>query len=459
MLLLSAAACGGSDGGGGSAGPGFQGALSVFEPDPTNLEAEPNDTLAQAHQLGDLRPGGQTSVVGSISAAGSDQLDIFEFQAPERVTIDVALADIAGGSGDLDVFIYDPVSLQIVQQAASLSTSETTSFVARGTFFVVVDVTGADADYELSLSGRAASGFQEFEPNDTLAQANYLGTLALGEVVTVQADGADPGSDVYLFSIPVGLTLSFRLTATDPQGDYEVDLFDVTQGIGSAMFLERFDSGPPVESGQRAASPMSLYALEVFPFEPNDVSSYTLEIANGVLSLQGVTVDAPARRKIAKRSTAAVAAAFAKDPVQLEGIFRAPGPVCRGDVIVQFEDDRPSHRPGHRRGPGTPHGCRSAATPLQGALRDRARADRGRGRPYGHGRGGDPSGYARRGPRRARSPGPDHGPAPGRGAAERHLLQPPVALRADRATPGLGNHHWQQRCARGGPGHGDRGGD
>lgn len=341
LLLLPAAACGGS-GGGGSAGPGFQGALSVFEPDPTTLEAEPNDTLAQAHQLGDIRPGRDASVLGSISAAGNDQLDIFEFQAPERVTVDLALADVAGGAGDLDVFIYDPVSLQIVQQAASLSPSEATSFVAKGTFFVVVDVTGADASYELSLTGRPAAGFQEFEPNDTLAEANYLGTLALGEVVTVQADGADPGSDIYLFSIPAGQTLSFRLTATDPQGDYDVDLFDVTQGIGSAMFLERFDSGPPVESGQRAANPMSLYALEVFPFEPNDVSSYTLEIANGVLSLQGVTADPPARRRISKRSTAAVAAALTKDPVQLEGVFRAPGPVCRGDVIVRFEDERPS---------------------------------------------------------------------------------------------------------------------
>ena len=35
---LLTAACGGSDGGGGAA-PGFQGALSVFEPDPTILEA------------------------------------------------------------------------------------------------------------------------------------------------------------------------------------------------------------------------------------------------------------------------------------------------------------------------------------------------------------------------------------------------------------------------------------
>ena len=152
LPLLALAACGG--GGDDDPIPGLAGSLSVFLPDQTTLEAEPNGTLAQAHQLGDLAPGESLRVLGAITEGMPDELDVFELRAPERVVVEATLTAVST-SADLDLYVYDPVSLQIVQAYATNAGSEAGSFAAKGTFFIVVDSFSMDSDYELSLTATA----------------------------------------------------------------------------------------------------------------------------------------------------------------------------------------------------------------------------------------------------------------------------------------------------------------
>ncbi|MEM8709566.1 MAG: S8 family serine peptidase [Planctomycetota bacterium] len=330
-LALLLASCGGSDDGGGGVQDRLSGTLSVLVQDETVLEAEPNGTVDQAHILGELVAGQARTVVGAVSETGGatpDQ-DVFQVVAPERVSIDVALNGFSPAS-DIDVFVFDAVSLNQVAAFASSSASETGTFVARGTFFLLVDSASGDSDYELSLTASAApASIAEVEPNDSASTGEYLGTFDDFDQVTFAGDGTAVDSDFVLLAVPAAATLNVDLTFGAGE-DYDVVVTDVTGGFGSAMTLATFDSTLASEVGMVSISAMSLIAVEVRPIS-GAISAYSLQLS-GASAREGagfdsVVAEAPA---LARLSTLPRASADAGAQVAHASFS--------GDLIVELKE-------------------------------------------------------------------------------------------------------------------------
>ena len=83
--LLSLSACGGGGGGGGGTTGSVAGTLAVLATETSTLEAEPNDTAAQAHRLGNLVPGEARRILGNITDDNMvDPLDAFQVVLDQR---------------------------------------------------------------------------------------------------------------------------------------------------------------------------------------------------------------------------------------------------------------------------------------------------------------------------------------------------------------------------------------
>jgi serine protease len=325
-LSLGLAACeSGSDdgsGGGNSASDRLTGVLSVLQTDDTSLENEPNGTVDQAHILGDLLAGQTRTVVASAADTSDD--DIFQVVAPTRVLIDVVL-NASDPASDLDVFIFDSVGLQQVETFASNNASESGSFVAQGTFFVLVNSAVGSSDYELSLSASAlGASVAEAEPNDTALDGAYLGTFGNGDAVTFTGNGTGGTSDFLLLALPEAATLDVSLDF-DGGEDYDLFFSDATADISNPVALSSLTSVNVPETGQVMVNAMTLVAVEVRPIG-GAVSNYTLQIDGDAFRLaggNGTTGGAPAALSRARRGTR-LAMAHRSFP---------------GDLIVQLSPD------------------------------------------------------------------------------------------------------------------------
>ena len=276
-LALGLAACGGGgDDSPDSSGASAQltGVLGLLQTDSVSLENEPNGTVEQAHILGSLVAGQTRSVVGSVIDTNDD--DIFQVVAPERVRIDIALDAMDAGS-NLDVFIFDPVGLQQVATFASTNASEAGSFVAQGTFFVLVEADSGSSDYELSFTATGlGASIDEMEPNDGAFGGEYLGTFGSNDQLTFTGDGADPGSDFIVLAVPEATTLNAGLLF-DAGEDYDLFFFDVTADIGSPSLLGSVATNNVPEVGQVMVNAMTLVAIEIRPISGAS-SAYTLDL-------------------------------------------------------------------------------------------------------------------------------------------------------------------------------------
>lgn len=336
-LLLGAGCGGGGSGGGGGGGPApgtnLAGTLSVFLPDPTTQEAEPNDTISQAHFLGDIGPGDQLSVVGTIMETGADTIDVFEFRAPSRLLIDLELQGIST-QADLDVFVIDPVGLQPVQRYITMSSSESGTFAAQGTFFVLVDAFSQDSDYELRLAGRALLGaIAESEPNDQARDGDYLGTLEPGDEIDVAGAGVSASSDFFLFAAPSGSEFTFDLLASGGD-DFDVYVYDVTTDIVNPVLLASFETSGAQETGTVMFASMTTFALEVRPFGGAD-DPYSLVITSASFDVAPVQ----GGLSLAPRASLDTARELARGDDVLARASAPSAEVMRGDIIVQLARD------------------------------------------------------------------------------------------------------------------------
>jgi len=259
-------ACGGGSSGGGPDNGSIRGNLVVLAENSSTLEAEPNDTIAQAHVLGDLMPGGTRNVLGSITDDGSDDFDGFRITATERVTIDLQLL-AESMSADLDVFIFEPVSMQVVKRFETNNASEMGSFVLDGTFFVVVSAFVGSSTYELRLTATAAPAvLAEVEPNDIGGQAMYLGVLEDAEALAIDGELiAMDVADRFLVALPAAGPFSFNLT----HGlgiDFDVTLSDATADVLNPTVIQQFTSGTSPEAGSINVGAMTLVEVKVEPF-------------------------------------------------------------------------------------------------------------------------------------------------------------------------------------------------
>lgn len=240
--------------------------MIVLAPGTSVLEAEPNDTIAQAHVLGDLAPGETRAVLGSITDAGSDPFDGFRINATERSSVELQLLTETM-TADLDVYIIDPVSLQFVERFETMSASESGTFIVDGSFFVAVTSFSGASTYELRLTATAAADpIAEAEPNDVAGDAMYLGTLGGGEIVELTGSiGGVDVSDRFLVAVPAAGPFEFALVH-DVGNDFDVTLRDATADVLNPTLIQAFTSGTSPEVGEVTLGAMALVEVEIIPF-------------------------------------------------------------------------------------------------------------------------------------------------------------------------------------------------
>jgi len=282
-------ACGGGGGGGDDESNRLAGSLTIVGGDggPV-LEAEPNDSADQAHFLGDLRPGDGLTVIGHATDDGSDPFDGFEIHALERATFELELVPTDPGA-DFDLYVFDPISLQVVAAFANPGNSESGSFTAKGSFFLVLAPFSGESDYALSLTLAAPSApLPETEPNDSAVQGQYLGELVAGDTLTVAGTlGGGDVSDQTLLAFPEGVDFSLSC-AFDVGQDFDLKLYDVTADLSNPILGATFDTTNNPESGVVGVVPMTLIAVEVLPFGGSSGSyELTLSATSSLLPADG----------------------------------------------------------------------------------------------------------------------------------------------------------------------------
>ena len=129
-------------------------------------EREPNGTIDTATELGDLAVGAHVTATGRIVAGeASDAIDGFRLRATERVLVTASIASVdaapeapADLAPDFDLAVYDPIAMQVVHVAATVGATETTSFVASGSCFVLVTASRGGGRYQLTLDASPVAG-------------------------------------------------------------------------------------------------------------------------------------------------------------------------------------------------------------------------------------------------------------------------------------------------------------
>lgn len=339
LLLVLGSSCGG----GGSDSPTgvtarLSGGLSVFLPDLTVPEAEPNNNVGSAQFLGDLSVGASYSVIGDVSSA-TDASDVFEVRLPARIGVNVSLTGIDGGSS-VQVLILDPASLEPVEVFGPGATGLQGSFVASGNFLVSVSALSGDTGYTLGIDGASVgAGITEMEPNDTAPVGNYLGTLQPAQTLNFSGSGSGGGSDFFLFGATQGMTLSFALESASASDDFDVYIYNATSSLMNPSVPAEFEGLGGTEAGSVGFSGPTLFAFEVRPFggasgayEVNVTTSLQRQVAPGAAG-EPITFAAGPRASV----TDAMALTAGVDI--LGPITTPTGELMGGDVIVRWAID------------------------------------------------------------------------------------------------------------------------
>lgn len=239
----SGSGAGGNGGGGGPTGAAAgqilfdRGSLGAL------VEAEPNDSVGQAHVLGTLRAAQRITVAGSLGT-GSDVFDGFQVRAPQRVRITATLTVGGASVNDFDLSLYDPVSMQYLADFGTPTSPETGTFVEKGVFDLVVRRVLGAGPYLLTISADAApSPVVEAEPNGSPTSAQPLGEVVPGDVVVVSGTAAAPADavDAVLVGCPSAARLRFTLQMP-AFTDYDLEVLDATGGLPSPAPLASFSS-------------------------------------------------------------------------------------------------------------------------------------------------------------------------------------------------------------------------
>src|SRR5262245_13219303 len=220
---LALGACGGGGGGGGGGGVvgggggvgSASGTIAFFGGSSVVAEAEPNDSLGQAHAIGSLVPGRRVTVLGGVDATDdADPFDGFRVRTPQRVkvTATVVYAPLGGSAVELEV--YDPTALQVVESFPLAGSPTTATFFAQRACDLVVPASAGGAHYQVALDAVSApSPILEREPNGSFGDDQSLGEVVVGDVVTTTGavDAATDAVDAFLVSCPVTESLSLSL--------------------------------------------------------------------------------------------------------------------------------------------------------------------------------------------------------------------------------------------------------
>lgn len=267
------AACGGGGGGGGvtpnggglppPAG-GVEGRISFIRgSSPLIVEQEPNNDFGSAQFLGEFAPGQTVTSLGTLDAAG-DTFDGYRLRLPVRSRVTVTLRFSA--ASDYDLGVYDTTGMQFVDLFDIPTPPGTQIFHLQGTVDFVVTANSGSGSYELQFEVDVLpSAVLEVEPNDTPAEAEYLGQISAGEMAEVEGSG-DPSTDpvdAYLIAAPAAVELAITLQFPSFR-NYDVRVSDVTTDISSPVLIQDFvDPGGPPEGGALSIPAGTLLLIEV----------------------------------------------------------------------------------------------------------------------------------------------------------------------------------------------------
>ena len=332
LTALALPACGGGSGGGSTTGT-ISGTLAVLTVDDTSVEAEPNDTASTSHRLGTLRLGDTRRVFGSITDDGSDDLDGFQVILQDRADVAVTLTAVNGAS-DLDVYLVDPVSLQILDGLTSLSASESGTFTIKGAAFLVVDSASGTSDYELEVQANApANPIPEVEPNDSNTQPQFLGELTSSDGIQLSGSlGGGDSSDRFFLTYPEAGMLNLDLSFVVGQ-DFDINVFDVTSDISAPMLLQSFTSASAsMETGSLMVPAMTLLQVEVFVATGSGNWDLTMTHPATLLAA-GEYADISAR----PRGSAALERSHFKNASAQASFTSDPAPSVEGQLVLAME--------------------------------------------------------------------------------------------------------------------------
>ena len=251
--LLVSGGCGGGGGGGGSAGATASGSILFLDPSGAVVEAEPNDSPDQPHDLGDLVAGGTRTIVGQTSETPPDP-DEFAFEAGELLDIDLTLT--FDGANDFDLLVYDPLAQDFPFVFDSTSMPEVGSFQWMGPFHLVVVAFAGAGSYTLEVEATAA----RIGGEQRSAGPQRIGSLARGAGVRLGGRGGVLPQRSILVS-PSRAAFTCTLTG-DPSA--RLVLSDATEDELAPRALEQGGVGTTTIH----ADPLELVALEVHATAP-----------------------------------------------------------------------------------------------------------------------------------------------------------------------------------------------
>ncbi|MFT5462904.1 MAG: subtilisin family serine protease [Planctomycetota bacterium] len=339
-LTLGLFGIGCSGGGGGGSATGLSGLLSL----PAGsggviVEAEPNDSVDQSHDLGTISAGQTIEVLGSITDDGSDPFDGFSLLTEGRLEFSVSLDFDAGV--DLDMMVYDPVPMQFVEVFDSGGAApEVGSFVARGSFDLVMSSFSGASSYRLTITASVPSNpILEDEPNDSAGDAQYLGAGLPGDSLALagSVNSSTDAQDRWLLVFTEATDATFTMTV--PGGaDFELDLNDATGDLGSPtdLFMSNTGVGVTVNFTYSVAA---MTALEVVVVAESGSGPYSLGLGL-VASLTGGGGLGGAEPALLRLPTnLSLEGGSTKSSSRLARYGRAPLEAMAGELLLALEDD------------------------------------------------------------------------------------------------------------------------
>ncbi|MGA2499329.1 MAG: pre-peptidase C-terminal domain-containing protein, partial [Tepidisphaeraceae bacterium] len=246
--------------------------LGIAGPSDAPDRFEPNDSFAQAQDLGTL--GSRTESGLSIHAPGND--DYFKFTAAAGGDLNVDLS-FAESAGNLDLFVYDSGQNMLGSSAGVTDTEHVLASVATGGLYYIKVAGNAGAvnpSYTLSIAAPVADP-DRFEPNDSFAQATDLGVLGSRKEsgLSIHAPNND---DYYKITAAAGGYLNADLTFSNADGNLDLFVYDAAHVL--------LGSSTSTADGERvsvAATAGAVYYVRVGGYHGSTNPDYALGIVVG----------------------------------------------------------------------------------------------------------------------------------------------------------------------------------
>lgn len=315
---------GGAPGGGGSLPSSASGTILFLDDADSVVEAEPNDTVDQAHVLGDLSAGSSITVVGhTTEAVGVDTFDAFAFEAIELVDVAVTMSFDASTGNDFDILVYDPISMTFVGQFNSADEPEVGFLTVLGPFQLLVYSFDGEGSYSLQVDATApATGVRARDDGSP----QFLGALDVERSIALSGSGA-------------GEPARF-LVASPGRAEWEL-AFHAELGmelvVGDATLdIERPEELLRASAGTRSTATLATAPLELVSIEVRATGPWSL-IASAA-EPRGAAALAPARiQRIAPLAREAHGKRALRPDQQPYG--RVALPLRAGELLVRSRRD------------------------------------------------------------------------------------------------------------------------